>query len=185
LSGAKGFSSRQTSGSYISVSPRISSVLDPFDAVIPCDKVKHSLRTCFHPCPSRTDTWTEQSRSISRQTGQGTTGTDADGEDDRTGARRECLVTGCRRGHECMPRRRQRGRRAPKQTIAYNQVFGHARREGGARSDRDQIENGVVKTERYFKTQMRCRSSGTLEEAAHCSSALGAFEPAAGARRRS
>ena len=32
---------------------------------------------------------------------------------------------------------------------------------------------------------MRCRSSGTLEEAAHCSSALGASEPAAGARRRS
>jgi len=84
-----------------------------------------------------------------------------------------------------MLRRRQRGRRAPKQTIAYNQVFGHARREGSARSDRDRIENGVVKTGRYFKTQMRCRSSGTLEEAAHCSSALGAFEPAAGARRRS
>ena len=37
-------------------------------------------------------------------------------------------------------------------------------------------------------TQMGCRSSGTQEEAVHCcshSSALGAFEPAAGARRRS
>jgi len=35
-------------------------------------------------------------------------------------------------------------------------------------------------------TQMGCRSSGTQEEAIHCclhSSALGAFEPAAGARR--
>ena len=84
-----------------------------------------------------------------------------------------------------MLRRRQRGRRALKQTIAYNQVFGHARREGSARSDRDRIENGVAKTGRYLKTQMRCRSSGILEEAPHCSSALGAFEPAGGARQRS
>jgi len=53
-----------------------------------------------------------------------------------------------------MLRRRQRGRRVPKQTIACNQVFGHARRERGDGDNSDRIENGVAKTGRNLKTQM-------------------------------
>jgi len=131
-------SSRQTSGSYITVSSRIPSFLIPFDVVIPCDNIQASLRTCFQFHPSRTDTWTKQTRSISRQTGQGADGTGADEENYHKGAEVNRLVTGCGRGSECMLRRRQRGRRVTKQKIAYNQVFGHAIRErrGGDNSDR-------------------------------------------------
>ena len=82
-------------------------------------------------------------------------------------------------------KRGQRGRRVTKRTVADNQMFGHARRE---RRDSDQIDNGVPRRGRYFKTQMGCRRRGKHEKVVHCclhSSAFGAFEPAAGARRRS
>ena len=163
LSGAKVVSSCQTSGSYISVSSRIPSFLEPFDAVIPCNNSEAFPENLFPslPEPDR-HFWTKQSRPISRQTGQGTGGTDADPENHHhrsTGAQGKWLVSGCVRASECMLRRRQRGRRVTNQLIAYNQPFGHVQWEGWERRNNDQIENGVTKTGRNLKTQMGRRSA--------------------------
>jgi len=133
LSGAKVVSSCQTSGSYISVSSRIPSFLEPFDAVIPCNNSEAFPENLFPslPEPDR-HFWTKQSRPISRQTGQGTGGTDADPEKDHhgsTGAQGKWLV------------------------------FGHTQWEGWKRRNSDQIGNGVAKKGRNIKSQMGRRSA--------------------------